>query len=126
MEGEKSLKKKIRRLQAAVAHIPNTRMKSESIRAAILQAFLSRGDRRVGQLLPQLAAGGNVKQITKKAGLSHDFFVTRERDSTEKFPWEIIDQGVKREYLWHEYQLAQQQKFTTPCAPGCRRCGVCS
>ena len=125
MESEKSLKKKLRLLQSAISQIPNTRMNNESIRAAILQTFLSRGDRRIGQLLPRLAAGDNLKQLCKKSGLALDFYVTRERDMDELFPWEIIDQGVKREYLWQEYQQAQQEKATPPCVPGCRRCGVC-
>lgn len=125
MEQGKSLKKKLRFLQSAVSRIPNTRMNNESIRAAILQTFLSRGDRRIGRLLPQLAAGDNLKQLCKKSGLALDFYVTRERNIDESFPWEIIDQGVKREYLWQEYQRAQQEKTTLPCVPGCRRCGVC-
>ena len=125
MEQEKSLKKKLRFLQAAVSQMPNTRMNNESIRAAILQTFLSRGDRRIGPLLPRLAAGDNLKQLCKKSGLSLDFYVTRERGKEEFFPWEVIDQGVRRNYLWLEYQRAQQEKITPPCAPGCKRCGVC-
>jgi radical SAM superfamily enzyme YgiQ (UPF0313 family) len=125
MEPEKSLKKKLRFLQSAVSRIPNTRMINESIRAAVLQTFLSRGDRRIAKLLPELAAGGNLKQLCKKSGLNLDFYVTRERGAAEVFPWEIIDQGVNRGYLWHEYQNAQQGKTTSPCAPGCRRCGIC-
>ncbi|MDX2479863.1 MAG: radical SAM protein [Desulfuromusa sp.] len=125
MESDKSLKKKLRLLQSAISRIPNTRMNHESIRAAILQTFLSRGDRRIGQLLPQLAAGGNLKQICKKSGLTLDFYVTRERGIDELFPWDVIDQGVERTYLWQEYQKAQQGKTTSPCVAGCRRCGVC-
>jgi len=125
MEKEGSLKKKLRFLQSAVSRIPNTRMNNESIRAAILQTFLSRGDRRIGQLLPKLAAGDNLKQLCKKSGLSLDFYVNRERGAEECFPWEVIDQGVKKSYLWQEYQRAQQEKLTSPCVPTCRRCGVC-
>jgi len=125
MDGEKSLKKKLRFLQSAISRIPNTRINNESIRAAILQTFLSRGDRRIGQLLPRLAAGENLKQLCKKEGLSLDFYVTRERDVEELFPWEIIDQGVMRSYLWQEYKRAKLVKMTPPCVPGCRRCGVC-
>lgn len=125
MDGEKSLKKKLRFLQSAISRIPNTRINNESIRAAVLQTFLSRGDRRIGQLLPRLAAGENLKQLCKKEGLSLDFYVTRERDVEELFPWEIIDQGVMRSYLWQEYKRAKLVKMTPPCVPGCRRCGVC-
>ncbi len=125
MEGEKSLKRKLRFLQSAISRIPNTRMHHESVRAAVLQTFLSRGDRRIARLLPRLAAGENLKQLCKKIGLSLDFYVTKERWADEIFPWEIIDQGVRRSYLWQEYQRAQGEKTTSPCAPGCRRCGVC-
>ncbi len=126
MEGEKSLKKKLRFLQSAISRIPNSRMNHESVRTATLQTFLSRGDRRIGELLPQLSAGANLKQTGKKSGLPVEFYVTRERGDTELFPWEIIDQGVKRIYLWQEYQRGQQEKLTSPCVPSCRRCGVCS
>ncbi len=126
MEGEKSLKKKVRFLQSAVSRIPNCRMNSESLRGAVLQTFLSRGDRRIGAVLPVLAAGGNLKQLCRKANLSLDFYVYRPRDKDEFFPWEIIDQGVTRDYLWNEYQLACREKTTLPCFPGCRRCGVCN
>jgi radical SAM superfamily enzyme YgiQ (UPF0313 family) len=126
MEEEKSLKKKIRFLQSAVSRIPNCRMNSESLRSAVLQTFLSRGDRRIGAVLPVLATGGNLKQLCKKAELSLAFYVSQNRDKDEFFPWEIIDQGVTREYLWNEYQLACCEKTTLPCFPGCRRCGVCN
>ncbi len=126
MEQEKTLKKKIRYLQSAISRIPNTRMNHESLRAATLQTFLSRGDRRIGKMLPALAAGQNLKQLCRKSDLSLDFYVTRERGEDERFPWEIIDIGVERHYLWQEYLRAQQEKSTPPCMPGCRRCGVCN
>lgn len=126
MEPAPSLKKKLRFLHAAVARMPNSELISESIRSAVLQAFLSRGDRRIGRLLPQLAEGGNLKQLCKKAGLDLAAYVTRERDEAEVFPWEVIDQGVTREYLWREYRKALRGKLTTRCQAGCSRCGVCS
>ncbi len=125
MDSENSLKKKLRFLHAAIGRMPNTEIISESLRSAVLQAFLSRADRRVGRLLPALSAGGNLKQLCKKAGLDLDIYVTRERHETEIHPWELIDQGIRRDYLWLEYQRALQGKFTPRCAAGCSRCGVC-
>jgi radical SAM superfamily enzyme YgiQ (UPF0313 family) len=126
MEPEKSLKKKLRFLHSAIAQMPNTQLLSESIRASVLQAFLSCADRQVGRLLPELAAGGNLKQICRRSGLDLDHYVTRQRDENEVFPWEVIDQGIRREYLWLEYQKALQGRLTPPCVAGCSRCGVCS
>ncbi|WP_303722266.1 radical SAM protein [Malonomonas rubra] len=125
MEPEKSLKKKLRFLHAAIARMPNTDLISESIRCSVLQAFLSRGDRQIGRLLPDLAEGGNLKQLCKKAGIALDDYVTRERGQDESFPWEVIDQGFSRDYLWREYQRGLQGKLSPPCSAGCTRCGVC-
>ncbi len=126
MAEENSLKKTIRTLQSAVSKIPNTRFNHESLRAATLQAFLSRGDRRIAMLLPALAEGGNLRQIVKKYGLDVAHYVTRTRSQNELFPWEIIDQGMPKAYLWTEYQRALNGQLTPPCQPGCRRCGLCS
>lgn len=126
MDAEKSLKKKLRFLHSAVSRMPNTELISESIRSAVLQAFLSRGGRQVGRLLPQLAAGGSLRQLCKKAGLELADYVTRQREKDEVFPWEVIDQGINRDYLWREYQQALLGKLTPRCVAGCSRCGVCS
>jgi len=125
MDMEKSLKKKYRYLQGAVSQLPNTRMISESIKMSRLQTFLSRGDRRIGQLLSELSAGTNLKQLCNKHDIDLESYVTAEQDEYHCFPWEVIDQGVTREYLWQEYMNARKGITTPPCAPDCRRCGVC-
>ena len=126
MDEEKSLKKKGRLLQSACSRIPNTRFMMESVRLAILQAFLSRGDRRIAAMLPELARGGSLRQICAAQSWSLVTELTRERREHEAFAWEIIDSGVRREYLWNEYQRAARQRLTSPCTPGCCRCGVCA
>jgi radical SAM superfamily enzyme YgiQ (UPF0313 family) len=125
MDGEKSLEKKMRAIRSAVARLPNVEVIFEALRAAVLQAFLSRGDRRVALTLPALAQGKNLKAACRDAGLDPTFYVTRERGEGELFPWEVLDNGVTRDYLWREYRRGLQGKFTPRCAPGCRRCGVC-
>jgi radical SAM superfamily enzyme YgiQ (UPF0313 family) len=125
MEGEKSLKKKGRLLQSACSRIPNTRFMMESVRLATLQGFLSRGDRRIATMLPELAKGGSLRQICAAAKWPLIHELTRVRREDETFAWEIIDSGVRRDYLWHEYQRAAEQRLTPPCVHGCSRCGVC-
>jgi radical SAM superfamily enzyme YgiQ (UPF0313 family) len=120
-----TLKKRYRVIRAAVGRLPNTEAIFESPRSAELQAFFSRGDRRQARLLPSLAAGDSLRAACRAAGLDPAFYLTRERRENEVFPWEVIDNGVTREYLWREYRRALQGELTPPCAPGCRRCGVC-
>jgi len=126
MDGEKALEKKMHLLRAGVARLANTEVIFEPLRAAVLQAFLARGDRRVTRVLPLLAAGRNLKAACRETGLNPAFYVTRERDESEVFPWEVLDNGVRREYLRQEYQRGIEGRFTPRCAPGCRRCGVCA
>ncbi|BCR03969.1 radical SAM protein [Desulfuromonas versatilis] len=125
MDTEKSLEKKMRRIRSAIARMPNTEVIFESLRAAVLQAFLSRGDRRIAEALPLLAAGKNLKAACRELGLDPAFYVTRERGEDELFPWEVIDQGFARDYLYQEYLRGLEGKFTPRCSAGCRRCGVC-
>lgn len=126
MAGENELKKKMRYVQSAMSKISNTRLIMESSRLAIMQALLSRGDRRIGQLLPQLAAGANLKQLCAAVDYPLATTVFQERHADESFPWEIIDQGVNRDYLRAEYERALQGNLTPACFRGCLRCGCCS
>lgn len=125
MAAEKELQNTLRRIRSGVARLANTEMICESLRASVLQAFLARGDRRVASVLPLLAAGRNLKAACREVGLDPAFYVTRERSENELFPWEVIDNGVRRTYLWEEYQKALAGRSTPRCVPGCRRCGVC-
>ncbi len=125
MPFEAELKARIGRLRRGIARLGNTEMHCESLRAATLQALLSRGDRRVGRILPELAAGRPLKAVCAEAGFDPAFFVHRERPQQERFPWEVLDSGVKRDYLWQEYQRGLVLQLSPRCQAGCRRCGVC-
>ncbi|MDT8422395.1 MAG: radical SAM protein [Desulfuromonadales bacterium] len=125
MEGKSSLERKFKRLRTALAKVPNTEIHFESLKAARLQALLARADRRVGRALPLLAAGANLDAACRDTGISPDFFIERQREDQEAFPWEIIDNGTRRSYLRAEYRGALAGQLTAPCHPACRRCGVC-
>ncbi|MBU0673620.1 MAG: radical SAM protein [Proteobacteria bacterium] len=105
---------------------PNLKMMGEKPERAYLQAVLSRGDRRLAGVLMTLAErGGNWRQIFKRVALDPDSFCRR-RGEKELLPWEIIDHGVKREYLIAEYHRSLKGLATPPCqTETCRRCGVC-
>jgi hypothetical protein len=63
----------------------------------------------------------------KESPVNPDFFTLRERPHHELFPWDFIDHGLNKEYLWEEYQKALAGEETPPCRPDiCTRCGVCA
>ena len=127
MEEVASLKQKLIFLRKTIGAQGNIRIKAESPEKAFSQATLSRGDRRVGRALLQMVLHNCTwRQAFKKENINPADYTTRQRDLRELFPWEIIDHGIDRKYLWSEYQKALQAKTTVPCDTSlCKRCGVC-
>jgi len=121
----RTLKRSLKYLQGEISRLANTELHHESLRAALLQGFLARGDRRVGRLLPRLAAGGTVEACCREAGIDLPRVLHDSRSEELPFPWEVLDIGVRRGYLRQEYDRALEGLLTPPCRPDCRRCGVC-
>lgn len=93
--------------------------------SAVFQAYLSRADRRASAFIAEAA----VKGVRKAVRENTEFLsasVYRERAKNEPLPWDMIDHGVKKQYLWKEYQKGLKAEPTEPCHVGtCFRCGVC-
>ena len=100
----------------------------ESPKEAYVQGVLARGDRRVAEALlmaHELGGSKAFKRAMKECGLSMETYLYREREETELFPWERLDMGFTRDYLYAELKKADGQRPTIPCFDGCHRCGVC-
>ncbi len=80
-------------------------------------------------LLKVVETNKNWKQVCRKLEIDPGFYAVRHRDEHEAFPWEIIDHGLDRQYLWDEYQQALLGQPGKKCPIGtevrCRKCGVC-
>ena len=61
----------------------------------------------------------------KEARLDPAFYLSRERAEDELFPWERLDMGFRKSYLYGELKNAEALRPTIPCFDGCHRCGVC-
>ena len=123
----KELKRKIRLLKKGLKELDNTRASFDRPDNVLFQAVLARGDRRLAEVLLEIAASGiSWKQALAHHGLSEELFATRQYDNQSKMAWEIIDHSINAGYLWKEYLKAFQCKETVPCDTEiCRRCGVC-
>ena len=59
-------------------------------------------------------------------GVSLDWFTTRERPEREVLPWDHLDSGLDRDWLWSDWQDALRASELDDCRwTPCYDCGVC-
>ena len=111
----------------------------------IVEGLLSRGDRRVGRVIEAVWRDGGrfdgwsehfsyerwmraAELALAGSGVDVDWFTTRERDYAEVLPWDHLDSGLDRDWLWEDWQDALDPDAAevddcrwTPCFD----CGVC-
>ncbi|MFQ5586689.1 MAG: radical SAM protein [Thermodesulfobacteriota bacterium] len=116
---------KLAAITKGCARMRGVRVKTYSPRIGYLQALLSRGDRRVAPVVE--GEDGKGWRTFMKRIADPDRYVYRERGYDETLPWDIIDHGIQKEYLWNEYERGLKGRITSPCDVGrCFRCGVCT
>jgi radical SAM family uncharacterized protein len=103
-----------------------------------LEAALSRGDRRIGQVIFRAWKLGAVfdswgehfnfaiwQRAFEESGIDQDFYAQRERALDEPLPWDHIDIGVAASFLKEEYRRAFADEETADCRDeGCNLCGL--
>ena len=60
----------------------------------------------------------------RDCGLDPAFYANRERDRDEMMPWDFLDCGVTKEYLWREKEKSDRAEITKDCRKGCNGCGI--
>ena len=60
----------------------------------------------------------------KACGLDPAFYANRERGRDEILPWDHIDSGITKQFLWHEKEKSEQAVTTKDCRKGCNGCGL--
>jgi radical SAM superfamily enzyme YgiQ (UPF0313 family) len=101
------------------------------------EAWLSRGDRRIADVI-EIAWRKGAKfdawqdfhnheiwmSSFEEANLEPTFYIHRERDIEEIFPWDHIHPGVKKSYLKTEYLNSLSLKLRGDCREQCYACGI--
>ncbi len=126
-EAVASLKEKISFLKKGLRKEANVRMNHDKPENVLFQAVLSRGDRRLANVLATMAINQSPwKQAMKKHGLTPEQYALVQHGADDYFPWNIVDHKIEQKYLWQEYQKSFQAKTTIACDTAvCKRCGVC-
>ncbi len=106
---------------------------------SLIEAVLSRGDRRVGAVIEEVwKTGGKLDSWSEyfsferwlkafeKCGLDPKFYACRERSSDEVLPWSCVDIGVKPSFLWSEREKCYRAELSPDCRNKCTNCGALS
>jgi radical SAM superfamily enzyme YgiQ (UPF0313 family) len=102
-----SLHHKLRLIKNGLKREPNVEVTHDVPKWSYIQSLLSRGDRRVGKiLLSAHRRGGDWKQAFRDVNINPDFYIHRERSPEEILPWDFIDHGVSKDWLWEQYVRA--------------------
>jgi len=102
--------KKIKKIEHALKREKSIKVIHDVPKWNYVQALLSLGDRRVGEIL--LAVNrleGNWAQALKEVNINADFYVYRQKQFDEVLPWDIIDLGVSKKALVGEYRKALEE-----------------
>ncbi len=104
---------------------------------SVVEAVLSRGDRRIGAVLEEVWKQGAARQswgecfklgywknAFEKCGVDPSFYANRLRSEDEIMPWEHIDMGVSKEHLLYQYDQSKKAEITPDCRVSCTNCGA--
>ena len=102
-----------------------------------LEACFARGDRRMGKVLLRAFEKGCIldgwseqfnyeawREAFEETDVDPAFYAFRRREKDEILPWDHIDCGVTKEYLWREKEKADKAATTRDCRKGCNGCGL--
>lgn len=121
----------------------NIGMRYHDGQPSLIEGLLARGDRRVGAVIERVWREGGrfdgwsehfsyerwitaAKAELEPLGVSLEWFTTREREEGEILPWDHLDSGLERDWLWADWQDALSGREQDDCRwTPCFDCGVC-
>jgi radical SAM family uncharacterized protein len=116
---------------------PGLKLNWNNYQETLLEAVLSRGDRRLGAAIHrawQLGARFDGwsdqfkveawRQAFRETRTEIGFYTRRPRPLDEVFPWDLIDAGVSKEYLARDYQASRRGETRLDCREQCYACGI--
>ncbi|GHU72964.1 B12-binding domain-containing radical SAM protein [Clostridia bacterium] len=107
-------------------------------RLSRLEACFARSDERMGDVLEaawrsgcrfdgwtELFNADAWDRAFEQCGVDPADYANRERGMDDPLPWDIIDTGITKTFLWQEYQRALTGEITPDCRThGCQGCGL--
>jgi radical SAM superfamily enzyme YgiQ (UPF0313 family) len=110
MEKIAIVKERFKAIKRSLLPIRGIKVFHDVPKYAYMQGFFSMGDRRVSKVLEVMLRVHDWKKACAESGIDPDFYAMRNKDFSEKLPWDFVDAGISKEQLWEEYQKALSEK----------------
>jgi radical SAM family uncharacterized protein len=133
------IKRKLSMIRHAIKDHGGLKLRTNDPEEGVIEGLLARGDRRVAAAVErawQLGARFDGwhemptletwRQALSETGVDLDWFSYRERDENEALPWDHLDSGLEKAWLWEDWQDSLAEKDLDDCRwSPCYDCGVC-
>lgn len=104
---------------------------------SLLEGVFARGDRRLGKVIYKAWQKGckfdawdeffdfsKWSEAFEECGLTPEFYANRRREYDEILPWDVMDYGIRKEFLIEENKKAHMSVTTPQCRIKCAACGA--
>ena len=127
MATEENIHEIFKRLKNIIKPYKGVQLSADLPFQARLQCLLSRGDEKVAEFIHIAAKDGGWKKALQIWKNNLDSYLEEIPQDTE-LPWDILDLGVKKEYLQEEWRKSKETVLSPACTRegcnSCRKCGI--
>jgi len=139
-DAPEELQRKLGLLKRRVANDRNLNLRYHDPRPSVMEGLLARGDRRVADVVQRAFELGARfdgwdecfdldlwRRAADEVGVDIAWYTRRQRDPDEAFPWDHLDSGLEREWLWSDWEAAVKagEELEDCRWTPCYDCGVC-
>jgi len=130
------MRRKLRYLKESLSS-RKLKFKGHDERMSFLEAVFARGDENLSQLIEEAWGAGcrldgwsehfnfsAWSDAMDKTGIDGAAYSERSFERDERLPWDVVDTGIKKDFLYREYEQALAEVRTPGCRETCSACGL--
>ncbi len=131
--------RKLKMIRMAIKDHHDLNLRTNAPEEGVIEGFLARSDRRAAVVVEQAWRNGakfdgwhechtldQWKAAAESNGMNLDAENGRVRDEHEVLPWDHLDSGLEKSWLWEDWQDSLSDKQLDDCRwTPCYDCGVC-
>jgi radical SAM family uncharacterized protein len=133
------IRRKLALIRQAISKVNGLKLRTNDPEEGVIEGLLARGDRRVADAVErawrlgatfdgwhEIDTLGTWMQALAETGVDLHWYIARERDQNEALPWDHLDSGLDKDWLWKDWQDATSDTALEDCRwTPCYDCGVC-